>query len=449
MIQYYLINNRYLAVCIRSYLSFSSKILVSVVLVLVLYSVLTIGHALAQTQGEEWPAWRGPRGDGTWKAPALPNAWPKQGLPVIWRQRIGGGYSGVVATDGRVYTMDRQTEPKEVERVLCFDAKTGKLLWTHSYEALYRQLDYDSGPRAAPTVYEGRVYTLGAVGHLHCLDVESGQVIWAKDTVAELNAERPLWGFAAAPIIWRNLVITHIGAKPKGCLVAFDRITGNEVWRSSDDPAGYCTPIIIEHNGHEQIICWTPEHILGVSPSTGDVYWSVPYKVTNGVSIATPIFQEELVFVSGYWEGSKAIRLGKNPRDAQLIWTENQYLRALMSQPLYRNGYVYLLDKSYGLTCFKLQTGEKLWDDDNQMTPKGNHPQATMVWVSDTDRVLVLNSDGELILARFTPEGYIEQSRTKIIGHTWAHPAYAGDCAYARSDDELVCVRLTGVEAGK
>ena len=114
-----------------------------------------------------------------------------------------------------------------------------------------------------------------------------------------------------------------------------------------------------------------------------------------------------------------------------------------MSQPLYRQGYVYLLDKSHGLVCFKLQTGEKVWDDANQMTPKDRNPHASMVWTGDTDRVLVLNADGELILARLTPEGYSEQSRTPIIEHTWAHPAFAGDCVFARSDTELVCVRMT------
>ena len=402
---------------------------------------------MLQVQGEEWPTWRGPRGDGSWNGPPLPSEWPNDGLPVIWRRQIGGGYSGVVVADGRVYTMDRQTEPGEVEGVLCFDSGTGERLWRHSYEAPYGDLDYGSGPRATPTVFKGRVYTLGAVGHLHCLDAESGQVIWVKDTEAELDAERPQWCFAASPAIWKHLVIVHIAAKPRGCLVAFNRISGEEVWRSSDAPAGYCTPIIINHGEHEQLICWTPENVLGVSPSTGEVYWSVPYQVTNGVSIATPIFHEGLVFVSGYWEGSKAIRLGEHPHDAKLIWAETRYLRALMSQPLYRNGYVYLLDKFHGLICFKLQTGEKVWDDNNRMTPKGRNPQATMVWVGNTDRVLVLNSDGELILARFTPEGYREQSRTRIIGHTWAHPAYAGDRIYARSDEELVCVRLTNTGA--
>ena len=393
--------------------------------------------------GEEWPAWRGEHGDGRWSAPTLPNTWPEQGLPVVWRQQVGGGYAGVTVADGRVYTMDRQTEPMEVERVLCFSAETGEPLWTHTYKTVYGDLDYGNGPRAAPTVYEGRVYTLGALGHLHCLDAKTGNVIWAKDTQAELNAQIPEWGFAASPVIWKNIVIAHIAAKPNGCYVAFDRLNGTEVWRTSDDPAGYCTPTVITHHGNSQLICWTPEHIHGVSPDTGEIYWSFPYKVTYGVSIASPIFQEGIVFVSGYWEGSKAIRLGKTPHDAEMIWTENKYLRGLMSQPLYREGYVYLLDKSHGLVCFKLQTGEKVWDDDNQMTPKGRNPHASMVWTGDTDRVLVLNADGELILARFTPKGYSEESRTLVIGHTWAHPAFAGNHIFARSDTELVCVRMT------
>lgn len=422
------------------------EILVWCVVLLIICSAFIVNCAGpdAKTDGsDEWPAWRGEHGDGTWKAPPLPNTWPEQGLPVVWRQEVGGGYAGVTVADGRVYTMDRQTEPMEVERVVCFNSETGKPLWTHSYKTAYGDLDYGSGPRAAPTVYEGRVYTLGALGHLHCLDARTGSVIWAKDTQAELNAQIPEWGFAASPVIWKNLVIAHIAAKPNGCYVAFDRLNGDEIWRASNDPAGYCTPIVITHRGEAQLICWTPENIHGVSPSTGEVYWSFPYKVTYGVSIASPIFQEGIVFVSGYWEGSKAIRLGKTPQDAEMSWTENKYLRGLMSQPLYRQGYVYLLDKSHGLVCFKLQTGEKVWDDDNQMTPKDRNPHASMVWTGDTDRVLVLNADGELILARFTPEGYSEQSRTPIIDHTWAHPAFAGNHIFARNDTELVCVKLT------
>lgn len=283
----------------------------------------------------------------------------------------------------------------------------------------------------------------GAVGHLHCLDAESGEIIWMKDSEAELNAQRPQWGFAASPVIWKHLVIAHIGARPSGCFVAFDRISGKEIWRSSDDPAGYCTPILIDHAGYEQFIGWTPAHVMGISPENGEVHWSVPYTVTNGVSIATPVFQEGIVLVSGYWEGTKAIRLGKNPRDATLLWIEDRYLRALMSQPLYRDGYGHLLDKFHGLICFKFQTGEKVWSDNHQMTPKGRNPQASMVWVGETDSVLILNAAGELIHARFTPDAFHEISRAEIIVPTWAPPAYYDTYIYARNDRELVCHQLS------
>jgi hypothetical protein len=113
-----------------------------------------------------------------------------------------------------------------------------------------------------------------------------------------------------------------------------------------------------------------------------------------------------------------------------------------MSQPLYRDGHGYLLDKEYGLTCFKLATGEKLWDDDHRMTPRGRNPQATLVWLNDGDRAIILNADGDLILARLNVDGYHEQSRTRIIGETWAHPAYAGARVFARSDSQLVCYGL-------
>jgi outer membrane protein assembly factor BamB len=304
-----------------------------------------------------------------------------------------------------------------------------------------------------PTVHDGRVYTLGAVGHLFCFDAASGQVLWSKDMVRDFKARVPMWGFAASPLLDGDRVILHTGAEPDGCLMALDRRTGQEVWRSLPDPAGYCTPILIDSRGGRQLVAWTPENVRGLDPVTGKLLWTVPYAVTYGVSMATPIFREDILFVSGYWEGSKAIRLGPGLTDAELVWEDNRYLRGLMAQPLYRGGNGYSLDKTAGLTCFELKTGKKLWDDGNRMTPRGRNPHASMVWLNDSDRALCLNSVGELILARLTPAGYQELSRTKVIdGKVWSHPAFAGDRVYLRNDGaeqsgaggpfELICLSL-------
>jgi outer membrane protein assembly factor BamB len=402
--------------------------------------------ATAAIFGEDWPRWGGPRGDGTWQGPRLPDTWPAGGLHTKWKRDLGGGYGGVTVVNGRGYVMDRQTEPREVERVVCFDLDTGTSLWTHEYAVVYGKLDYGNGPRVTPTIHDGRVYTLGAMGHAFCLDAALGKPLWSKDFVADAGAKIPTWGLAASPLIWEDLVFLHPGAE-HGCMVALDRLTGREIWRSGDDPAGYATPIVVESPSGPQLIAWTPLHIQGLNPRTGKINWIVPYEITYGVSIATPIYRNDTLFITAYWAGSKAIRLGKQPEDAELIWEENRNLRGLMAQPLCRDGYVYTIDKQFGLTCFELATSRKLWDDGHQVMPRGHNPQATLVWLGDGDRAIILNELGDLILARLNPTGYHEQSRTPIIERKekspiWAHPAYAGNRVYARSDSELVCVEL-------
>ncbi len=397
--------------------------------------------------GEDWPRWRGPRGNGTWRAPRLPQKWPGVGLQQVWKQPLGGGYGGIAATDGRVYVMDRQREPQDVERILCFDAVSGTPIWEHSYPVDYSNVSYDNGPRATPTVLGNHVYTLGAVGNLCCLDASSGEPVWTKDLVAEFGARIPLWGLSASPVVHDDLLIVHPGAEPDGCLMAFDRASGEERWRSLADAAGYATPILITWNDQPQLVAWTPAHITGLNPVTGELLWETPFEVNYGTSIACPVFQDGLVLVSSYYDGSKAIRPGGDTQAAEVVWQDRRNLRGLMMQPLCRDGYAYMLDKRHGLTCFELATGKKVWDDDNRMTPKGRNPQATMVWLGDQDRAIALNSDGDLILLRLHPDGYHEDSRTNIIGRTWAHPAYAGNCVYARSDEEIVCVVLPDPES--
>ena len=406
-----------------------------------LIAVIHFHSVSFESIAEDWPRWRGPRGDGTWKAPKLPDKWPESGLKQAWRQPVGGGYAGVTVADGRVYIADRPKD-KSTERILCFDAKTGIPLWNYSYNVEYGDLQYASGPRAAVTVVDGKVYSLGAVGDFFCLDAVTGRKIWDADLMKDFNGRMPTWGYAASPFVDDDLVITMPGGSGGNSIVAFDRHGGKVAWKGLDDEAAYATPILFTSGDRRQLAIWTPSHVRAIAPQTGKLLWSVPYKVTMGVSIATPIFAHETVVVCGYWEGSKAVRLGKNPADSKLLWEENRYLRGLMSQPLVRGDHAFLLDKQYGLTCFELSTGKKLWDDKNQMTPRGRNPHASLVWLSDEDRAIILNSNGDLILARINKSGYHEQSRTKIIGETWAHPAYVGNRVYARSDTELVCVEL-------
>jgi outer membrane protein assembly factor BamB len=406
--------------------------------------VLVLGPAAQREEPADWPQWRGRSRDGVWKQNGLPERFPAKGLTPRWRKAIGGGYAGIAVTAGRVFTMDRQTRPREVERILCLDAATGALLWTRDYPVRYGKMEYGNGPRATPTVHDGRVYTLGAVGHLHCLEAATGKIVWSVDTVQQLKGRIPTWGQACSPLVDGDRLIVQVGGRPDACLVAFDRATGKVLWRSLADRPGYSSPIIIETRAGRQIVYWTPENVVGLEPATGTLLWKVPYASTYDVSISDPVWHDGVLVVSGYWEGSKAFRLDDKGRSPRVIW-QGPRLNLLMSTPLYRAGHIYALDKKNGICCLELATGKVKWEKE-YVSPKEHNPQAALVWLGDLgntrDRALIFNARGELVLAQLTPAGCRQISKAAIIERTWAHPAFADKCIFARNDKEIVCVPL-------
>src|SRR5262249_20917533 len=157
---------------------------------------------------------------GVWREQGILERIPAAGLKIRWRAKVGLGYSGPVVADGRVFVTDHQLRTDaarpEVERVLCFEESSGKALWIHAYPCDYANMEYGNGPRASPTVHEGKVYTLGTQGHLHCLDAAKGDVLWKKDLTKEYKARVPQYGASAAPLVEGDLLIVCAGAEPDG-----------------------------------------------------------------------------------------------------------------------------------------------------------------------------------------------------------------------------------------
>jgi outer membrane protein assembly factor BamB len=336
--------------------------------------------------------------------------------------------------------MDRHTKPVEVERVVCLDALTGLELWAHTWPVTYGRLEYGNGPRATPTVHAGRVYALGALGYLVCLDASSGKVIWARDTVKEFKGRVPTWGHSCSPLVDADRLVVQVGGEPDACLVALDLDTGKEIWRSLSDPPGYSSPVLIDTAGGRQLAYFTPRHIAGLNPETGKVLWHVPFDgITYDVSISDVVMADGVILASNYWSGSKAIRLDDKGLNPKVVW-EGKELSLLMSTPLVKGGYVYALDRFRGVKCLEAKTGKVLWENWH-VTPRGSNPHASLVWIAD-DRALILTTPGELVLAELKPAGYRQMGKIAVVGKTWAHPAFAQKCVFARTDEEIVCVPL-------
>ena len=258
--------------------------------------IRTLGVVLGLTLAmpvvaEDWPQWRGSDRSGVWRDDGILEKFPEGGLKAVWRVPIHGGYSGPAVADGRVFVTDwRRVEGTRAitgkERVLALDEETGEVLWRHEWDVNYSALQqsYAIGPRSTPAVDGDRVYVMGAVGHLFALNAETGDVIWSYDSLEQGGASVTIWGFASSPLVHGDLLIQIVGAEPDGKVMAFNKHTGEEVWRSlsSDLEMGYGQPMIFERGGVEQLIVWEPQAVNSLNPATGEVYWTVPWEVASG-----------------------------------------------------------------------------------------------------------------------------------------------------------------------
>ena len=420
--------------------------------------VLLVGllSSAAVVQADDWPQWRGPQRDGVWRETGIVKSFAADQLPIRWRVAVAPGYSGPTVAAGKVYLTDRVDEPQQVERVHCFDASTGKQVWSLSYRCDYR-IGYQAGPRASVTIDSGRAFALGAMGHLHCFQADSGKLLWKKDLDQLLSIQMPIWGIAGAPLVVDGLVIVQAGGKD-ACIAAFDVATGQQRWTALSDRASYSSPVLVQQAGQQVVVCWTGDSVTGLDPKTGKVHWRYPFAPSKmPIGIATPITAGDQLFVTSFYDGSLMLRLFPDRLAVEKIWQlkgaserNTVGLHSIISTPLFLGDHLYGVD-SYGeLRCLKAANGERVWED-LTATPKARW--STIHFVRNQDRIWMFNERGELIISKLSAEGFKPISRAHLIDPTeeqlrrrngvcWAHPAFANRHVFARNDRELVCASL-------
>ncbi|HTU22883.1 MAG TPA: PQQ-binding-like beta-propeller repeat protein [Gemmataceae bacterium] len=387
-----------------------------------------------------WPQWRGPQRDGVVHMPDLATKWPKDGPPLLWQKDIALGYSSFAVKDGRLYSLFQQGN-KEV--VACWRVEDGEEVWRHEYEC-HANVAAFPGPRSTPTLDGDRVYTVGSDGTMLCLDAATGSPHWQTDLLREFHAKSPKWGVAFSPLVDGDLLFTSPGGPNGSSLAAFNKITGELVWKRLDDVAGYSSPIAVTVAGTRQILFFMGESLVAVRAKDGELCWRYPWATTYDVNAATPVvFQARrgdqllhYVFISsGYGRGCALLKIAptKGGFEAKMVYSGKQMCSHFASS-VRRGEYLYGIDDSY-LICLHLRTGKVMWK-----RPGCNKGSLLRV----NDDLLVLGEDGKLWLLDASPEKPTPKAEARPFrgGRCWTMPVLADGKLFLRDERQMKCFDL-------
>jgi outer membrane protein assembly factor BamB len=400
--------------------------------------VLTAAVAAAA----DWPQWLGPNRDGASAEKVA--AW-KNDLKAQWKKAVGEGHSSPVIANGKVYLHTRVAK-EDKEEVTAYDAKTGDLVWTFAYDRGDFKGRFGLGPRATPTVADGKIYTFGVTGILYCVDAEKGKEVWHVDTLKEFKAKNLGFGMSGSPLVEGDLVLVNVGGEGAS-VVAFKKNSGEVAWKTLDDKASYASPIALGKGKERQVVFLTAAGLVSLDPKDGSVYWKEPLVDLLNESSTTPVrIGDDLLLASSVTFGSMGVRL--EPKDgkpsAARLW-KNPELTCYFSTPVpVGKDYVYMVTGALSLTaapsstlrCVEAKSGQEKWKKE-----KVAKYHAALLRTGD-DKLLMLDDNGNLILIDPDPEKYKELARSKVCGQTWAHPALSDGRVFLRDEKELMCVPL-------
>jgi outer membrane protein assembly factor BamB len=405
-----------------------------------------------------WPQWGGLSRDFIVSAPALAESWPAAGPPVKWSRPLGTGHSAIVSDGERLYTMyrpgngasagggGRAKGPFEAEEVvIALDAATGRTVWEHKYPSRREDFSFGAGPHSTPLLVGDRLFTIGTNQQMFAFEARTGKVLWSHDFIKEFNSPelliRPVvkTGYGCSPIAYRDWIICSVGG-PGQSVMAFRQSDGGVVWKSGHFLTSAAPPIQIVFEGQEQLVFLAGGTVTALNPLNGEVLWSTPHDPGNDLNCGTPIWgPDNVLFVSSaYKAGSRAIRLSKRgtATHAEELWFTNR-VRFMFLNAIRLGDFVYGTTGDFGpafLTALNIKTGQPAWQH-------RGFGRASIVYADE--KAIIMDEDGDLALARLTPEGVTILAEARIFDTTsWTVPTLVGTTLYARDRQKIVALEL-------
>ena len=376
----------------------------------------------------EWPGFRGPERDGISRGVRIETNWSASPPVELWRQPIGPGWSSFAVRGDFLYTQEQRGDD---EVVACYDATTGKPVWTHRDAARFFESNGGAGPRGTPTVSGDRVYAFGATGIVNALDAGNGAVVWSRNAASDTGAEVPTWGFSSSPLVVDDIVVVAAS----GRLVAYDVATGKPRWFLRTGGGSYSSPHLMTIGGVTQVLMLSGVGATSVAPADGKRLWEHSWR---GAPIVQPVqtADGDVLITVGGDSGTRRIAVAHGPGGWTVAerWT-SRGLKPYFNDFVVHKGHAYGFDASI-LASIDLQDGTRKWKG-------GRYGNGQLVLLPDQDLLLVLSEEGELALVRATPDQFTELARFPAIqGKTWNHPVLVGNVLLVRNGEEMAAFRL-------
>jgi len=383
--------------------------------------------AVTETRAAEWPGFRGPRRDGVVRGVKIKTDWSASPPVQMWRRSVGPGWSSFAVDGDLVYTQEQRGEN---EVVACYKAANGQPVWTHSDKARFFESNAGAGPRATPTLSNGRVYSFGATGILNVLDARKGSVVWSRNVATETNKDVPFWGFSSSPLVIGDVVIVAAA----GQLVAYEAATGNRRWLGPEGGGSYSSPQLVTINGVTQVLLASNGKLTSVAVADGKQLWQHDWAANTIVQPA--VIADGNVLLTSQESGIRRLALAQNSGawTIQERWTSNG-LKPYFNDFVVHKGHVFGFDGRI-LSCVDLNDGQRKWKG-------GRYGNGQLVLLPDQDLLLVLSEEGELALVQATADQFTELTKFSAIqGKTWNHPVLVGDMLLVRNAEEMAAFRL-------
>lgn len=418
------------------------------------FAVLSAGTLLAACgtlAAGEWAQWGGPHRDFKAAGERLAAKWPEAGPKKLWDVELGEGYSAIVSDGETLYTMftirkqieEQKWELEGVEGIIALDARTGAKKWEYKYDAPWEKdmnMEFGPGPHSTPLISGDRIFTVGCTCILHCLDRKTGKVLWSKDLHKEYNASNLNRGFGASPLAYKDTIILPVGGAGQG-VIALKQSDGSLVWKNQDSSATYASPILVTLEGVEQIVNFADNGVSGIDPASGALLWNAAHKTQYDANISTPILCDDgIVFCSSaYGNGARGIQVRKEGESwtAKELWY-NPKMKIHHGNAVTDGDYVYGSSGDFGPAFFAsvdVRTGEFGFK-------KRGFSKSTCV-LADKKRIILLDEDGNLALARLSPK------KLKVLGKSqvckriaWTVPTLMDGILYVRDRHRVLAFEV-------